>query len=217
MPLALSQPLRHRRSAMIEALADEANATAAQPLTSSTQRAVLIQLLRRWVDAPPSFFNPSPFSKVVIAKGHTSQLWPASHAPFRMPWLLVGRAPETPPAPSLFVQEAPADARAAALLLARVHARLALSRMSSPDVILASAAARNASRHGLLMSEDAGRTVASRTVAEGASAQCDAAGTTALTHGETCKLCWAAKCNTLYAPCGHVRFLPLPPDMRAMS
>jgi len=157
------KPLRHRRSAMIEALADEANATAAQPLTSSTQRAVLIQLLRRWVDAPPSFFNPSPFSK-----------------------------------------EAPADARAAALLLARVHARLALSRMSSPDVILASAAARNASRHGLLMSEDAGRTVASRTVAEGASAQCDAAGTTALTHGETCKLCWAAKCNTLYAPCGHV-------------
>jgi hypothetical protein len=57
------------RSAMLEALADEANATAAQPLSSPTQRAVLIQLLRRWVEAPPTFFKPPPFSTVRQSSG----------------------------------------------------------------------------------------------------------------------------------------------------
>jgi len=146
MERRMRKPLRIHRSALVEALADEANATAAQPLSSHTQRAVLVQLLRRWVDAPPAFFDPPPFSKA-----------------------------------------APAEARAAALLLARVHARFALSRIATDGPVTSVTAAHGGAGSG---------------VSHGASyAAGDAA---ALTHGESCKLCWAAKCNTLYTPCGHV-------------
>jgi len=52
----LAQSWRSRRSARLEVLADEANATAAQPLSSPTQRGVLLQLLRS--------FDLSPFAPV---------------------------------------------------------------------------------------------------------------------------------------------------------
>jgi len=78
-------------------------------------------------------------------------------------------------------QEAPAEARAAALLFARVHARLALSRLTAEG-------------HGRA-AQPQGRSASSFWAGGGGSE---------LTS-ESCKVCWEAKCNTLYTPCGHVR------------
>jgi hypothetical protein len=150
-----------------------------------------VQVLLRWLSATPaSFDGPAPFSKG--ARLATKQVGEG-----RIPTVARPNSAGAPP-----------ETRAAALLLARVHARLALARLHEPP-----SAAPAAPAAPVPADTDAAAVAGGAPCAEATAcaAGCGGGGCAAgegagdaLSHEESCKVCWGARANTIYAPCGHV-------------